>query len=159
MQYDGSNGFSFAAHPHHQHHQHHQHQHQQLSYQQQQQQQHLCSPPGRDTLGSCQAGSLSAERRSSVMRACNMAAAAAAAAADSGGRCMAAMAEISGLRQEQMTPLFAQGGLCGFGGSSAGRVQGGAVLGQWDLNTPPFARIASGGVMATPAVLPFTAGC
>jgi hypothetical protein len=33
------------------------------------------------------------------------------------------------------------------------------VLGQWDLNSPPLARIAMGqGALATPAVLPFTAG-
>lgn len=168
MDYAGSNSRIYGTNSqHHQQQQHHyyshpdQQPHQSYHHQQQQQQegQFLCSPPGRDMLGSCQAGSLSAERRSSVMRACNMAAAAAAAAADSGGSCMAAMAGISGLRQEQMTPLFAQGGLCGgFGGSSAGRVQGRGVLGQWDLNSPPLARITQG-MMATPAVLPFTAGC
>lgn len=135
---------------------------QQHAQQYTQQQQYMCSPPARDMPGGCQgaAQQLSAERRSSVLRACNMAAAAAAAAADSGGSCMAAMAGISGLRKEQMTPLFAQGGLCGgFGGSSAGRAQGAAVLGQWDLNSPPLARIAMGQrVLATPAVLNFYDG-
>lgn len=153
---------------------------------QQQQQQHMNmfgSPAGRQIVGGCsnfamftnsssgsgyhlnhQQQQLSAERHNSVMRACNMAAVAAAAAADSGGSCMAAMAGISGLPQEQMTPLFAQGGLCGsgvggasagFGGSSACRggngsnsnnsntqSVGGAVLGQWDLNR-------SGGVVGS----------
>lgn len=134
------------------------------------QHQTFCSPPGRNMVStaalncslssmSCQAAGLSAERRSSVMRACNMAAAAAAAAADSGGSCIAAMAGISGLDKEQVSPLFAQGGgLGGFGGCSAGRGRCPA-LGQWDLNSPPVARLAMGQqVFATPAVLPFTAG-
>lgn len=148
---------------HQQHHQHGQQQHDQQHY--------MCSPPNRDIIGSsgacgsqaaAAAGQLSSERRSSVLRACNRAAAAAAAAADSGGSCLAAMAGISGLRKEQMSPLFAAGGLCGgfgAGGSSTGRGGGGGVLGQWDLNSSPLANMAfAAGALATPKVLPFTAG-
>jgi hypothetical protein len=131
-------------------------------YQQHQQQQShddfMFSPPGRDYAGMSQTPAISAERRSSVVRACNMAAAAAAAAADSGGSCMAAMAGMGGLPQEQLTPLFAQGGMCGFGGSSTGRVQG-SELRQWDLNSPPMSRLAVGhNTLATPAVFPYAAG-
>jgi hypothetical protein len=93
----------------------------------------VCSPPGRDMVGGCQgAGALSAERRSSVMRACNMAAAAAAAAADSGGSCMAAMAGISGLGQEQMSRCLRREG---FVGLAAAALAGGRGAACWASGT------------------------